>query len=660
MNKLDVLQRYFGYRSFRTGQEQIVDCLLQGRDVLCVMPTGAGKSICYQVPALMSDGVAFVISPLISLMKDQVGALVQNGIKAAYLNSSLSVTQQNRVLSGIACNAYRIVYVAPERLESESFAHLCSKLPISLIAIDEAHCVSQWGQDFRPSYLQIRDFVRSLPIRPPLAAFTATATAKVKKDIEGLLELKEPYCVTTGFDRPNLFFSVRIPQDKDAELLSLLANRKEHHGIIYCATRKNVESVCGFLCDNGFEATYYHAGLSAEDRKRNQEDFLFDRKTVMVATNAFGMGIDKSNVSYVIHYNMPKNIENYYQEAGRAGRDGSRAECILLYSKRDAGINRYLINHSSPNDAIDPGTFEEIRKQDILRLEKMETYCTSGNCLRRYILKYFGEGGIRDCGYCGNCRKDFELLNITLPAQMLLSCVARTGGRLPLSAVSDVLCGKVSDIVKREKLQSQTTFGLLKDSTPEIVESILHFLLAEGYLGSKEKDLILFLTEKSSEILRERKPIFMPHQSKERSGIEQKQEHIADRALFKALKETRKRLATYRHIPPYLIFSDAVLSDMCQKRPHTMEELLAVSGVGTIKAEQYGAAFLRTIEEYLESESMDSAQKEFASIRAWTREEDDRLTEEFYSEYTLLQMARNHVRSTNEIKKRLKELQLLR
>lgn len=658
MTKQEILRKFYGYDSFRPGQEQIVDEILAGRDILCVMPTGAGKSVCYQVPALLKPGVAIVISPLISLMKDQVGALVQSGVRAAYLNSSLSASQQSRVFAELARGTYRILYVAPERLSLEGFRNLCAGLQISLIAVDEAHCVSQWGQDFRPSYLQIADFVRALPVRPPVSAFTATATDRVKRDIEELLELRAPFRVTTGFDRPNLFFSVRSPEDKDAELLSLLSDRKEQHGIIYCATRKNVEEVCGFLCENGFAATLYHAGLPSEERRQNQDDFLYDRKTVMVATNAFGMGIDKSNVSYVIHYQMPKNIENYYQEAGRAGRDGSPAECILLFAKRDVQINRYLIRNAEPNEALDEAQQEELRKRDLRRLKQMTSYATDGDCLRGAILHYFGEKAPRACGNCGNCCRGRELHNITLPAQMLLSCVARTGQRLPLAIVRDVLLGVQSEEVTRQALETQTTFGLLKQEAPGEVEEILHFLIGEGYLASSGETEILTLTERSAEILRQRKPISMFRQKARPGKRAAKSE--PEEGLLRALKETRSRIASRRHIPPYVVFTDATLADLCRKRPRTAEELLTVSGVGLVKLEQYGSAFLQTIAAYEAGESEESVLPFSRRSRSWTPEEDEKLLEAFYEEQSILQMARTLARSTSEVAKRLREKHFIR
>lgn len=391
MNKYDLLKEYFGHSSFRAGQEDIVDCLLSGGDAIGIMPTGAGKSVCYQIPALIFPGIALVISPLISLMKDQVSALIQSGIPAAYINSSLSYAQNIKALQNAANGKYKIIYVAPERLSTPEFLNFCSKVEISMVAVDEAHCVSQWGQDFRPGYLKIPEFIDTLPCRPVVCAFTATATKEVREDIVKLIKLKEPFVMTTGFDRPNLFFSVIKPHNKNLRLIELIKERTDKSGIVYCATRKKVEDVCELLNESGFSATRYHAGLSEEERKINQEDFVFDRKTIMVATNAFGMGIDKSNVSFVIHYNMPKNIEAYYQEAGRAGRDGSEADCILLYNGQDVRTNQFLIDNSEPNPELTQEEQEIVRKRDMERLKYMTFYCTTSECLRSFILKYFGD-----------------------------------------------------------------------------------------------------------------------------------------------------------------------------------------------------------------------------------------------------------------------------
>ena len=403
MNKLETLRHFFGHEAFRPGQETMVDALLSGRDVVAVMPTGAGKSMCYQLPALMRPGIALVVSPLISLMKDQVAALKSAGVPAAYLNSSLTPRQLDLATERAREGMYKIIYVAPERLETASFRAFARSAPISLIAVDEAHCVSQWGQDFRPNYLKIADFVDCLPHRPPVGAFTATATARVREDIVRLLRLERPVEVSTGFDRPNLYFEVLHPKSRDAALVEILRSRRHQSGIVYCATRKAVESVWERLQDEGFPVGRYHAGMGEEARRQNQEDFQYDRVQVMVATNAFGMGIDKSNVNYVIHYNMPRSMEAYYQEAGRAGRDGTDAAGVLLYSGADIFTAKYMIEHSEPNPELTQDEQEQVRRQDLQRLETMIQYCTGSQCLRQYILHYFGENAPEKCDGCSHC-----------------------------------------------------------------------------------------------------------------------------------------------------------------------------------------------------------------------------------------------------------------
>lgn len=427
MDKFEVLRKYFGYSTFRKGQEEMVDCLLSGRDALGIMPTGAGKSICYQVPALLMQGITIVVSPLISLMKDQVNSLIQQGVKAAYINSSLNDLQYNKALQRAEMGCYKIIYVAPERLKSSRFINFSRCADISMIAVDEAHCVSQWGQDFRPSYLNINQFVSLLPKRPIIGAFTATATDEVRKDILKILCLNSPKVVTTGFDRPNLFFSVIRPNKKNEQLLQIVKERVGKSGIIYCSTRKKVESVCDFLIKNGFSATRYHAGLSDAERIKNQDDFVYDRKMIMVATNAFGMGIDKSNVSYVIHYNMPKNIENYYQEAGRAGRDGQEADCILLFGLMDVQTCRYFIENTEENPNLTPEENELFKQKELERLKHMIFYCRTSGCLRKYMLNYFGDKTGDDCGKCSNCLTEFETVDVTVEVQKILSCIIRTG-----------------------------------------------------------------------------------------------------------------------------------------------------------------------------------------------------------------------------------------
>lgn len=409
MDKYKILYTYFGYQTFREGQEKIVDAVLMGKDALAIMPTGAGKSLCFQVPAMVMEGITLVISPLVSLMKDQVTALVASGVPAAFLNSSLTERQYMKALDFAAKGKYKIIYVAPERLLTKRFQSFIQKVHITMVAVDEAHCVSQWGQDFRPSYLDITEFVDGLKERPIISAFTATATAKVKKDIVRLLRLSEPVQVVTGFDRKNLYYEVRKKQSKKKELLDIVKRHRNESGIVYCTTRKKVEEVCELLNEEGFRATRYHAGLDTQERKENQERFIFDKANIMVATNAFGMGIDKSDVRFVVHFNMPKDIESYYQEAGRAGRDGEVAQCILLYSSRDVATNKFLIENSRQNSTADLD--EKIRGQmlaeDLRRLEQMSFYCQTTECLRTYVLRYFGEPREEGCGNCGNCFAKF-------------------------------------------------------------------------------------------------------------------------------------------------------------------------------------------------------------------------------------------------------------
>ena len=474
MNPSSILKTYFGYDSFRSGQEDIIQSILEGRDALAVMPTGAGKSICYQVPALLLPGITLVISPLISLMQDQVKSLNEAGIHAAFINSSLTEVQISKALHMAAGGTYKIIYVAPERLESAGFLDFAQGASISMITVDEAHCISQWGQDFRPSYLKIAEFVSALPRRPVLAAFTATATAQVQEDIVRQLELGEPVRVVTGFDRPNLFFDVRRPRKKLPELLSLLAERRGRSGIVYCATRSNVERVWAELNRQGFSAARYHAGLDEEERRESQEDFQYDRRQIMVATNAFGMGIDKSNVSFVIHYNMPKNLESYYQEAGRAGRDGEAADCVLLYGAGDVATARILLSH---------GTGGEPEARELERLNAMVDYCKTNECLRNRILDYFGQTHPARCGGCGNCQGMFSQADVTVQAQMILSCIKRVRDRLGYyvgaALIVQVLRGGRSQRIRELGLDQLSTYGLMREEPRERVRAWLDCLEAE-------------------------------------------------------------------------------------------------------------------------------------------------------------------------------------
>ena len=602
--KLSVLKEYFGHDSFREGQDRITDSLLGGRDVLGIMPTGAGKSICYQVPALMFDGITIVVSPLISLMKDQVSALLQSGVAAAYINSSLTHAQYLKVLQNTESGKYKIIYVAPERLCAPAFLGICRNLNISMVAVDEAHCVSQWGQDFRPSYLKIPDFIDALNSRPVVGAFPATATGAVRDDIKTLLRLVSPLVVTTGFDRPNLFFSVMQPKNKSIELMKLIKERKNESGIVYCSTRKAVEEVCELLQENGFAATRYHAGLDENERRRNQDDFVYDRATIMVATNAFGMGIDKSNVSFVIHYNMPKNMESYYQEAGRAGRDGRSADCILLYSAKDVRTNQFLINNSEPNPDLTEDEQEEVRRRDRERLKQMTFYCTTHKCLRKFILEYFGDKGPERCEKCSNCLSNHENTDITVDAQKIMSCVARTGQRYGKKVICDVLRGSKNERLISAGLSRQSTYGIMADCGEKRLRDIIDHLCENGYMTAQGDEYpILKLAPKSRGVLTGQETLRMMleiPQKKKAAAAKDAPLQPADEKLLAALKDLRKSLAMRQSIPAYVVFTDATLIDMCRLKPKTQEEFIEVSGVGQAKSQRYGEVFLAVIAEFSE------------------------------------------------------------
>ena len=605
MEKTEVLRQYFGYASFRKGQEALIDSILEGRDTLGIMPTGAGKSLCFQVPALMLEGVTLVISPLISLMKDQVSALCQAGIRAAYLNSSLTYPQYRKALANACAGVYKIIYVAPERLLTEEFLAFSHRVRIALVTVDEAHCISQWGQDFRPSYRKITEFVARLPRRPVLSAFTATATAEVQADILTQLELRDPVKVVTGFDRPNLYFAVQQPKRKQPVLTALVEARRDWSGIVYCATRSGVEKICDLLCQRGIPATRYHAGLSEEERQRNQDDFQFDRKTVMVATNAFGMGIDKSNVSFVIHYNMPKSLEAYYQEAGRAGRDGEAAECILLYGPGDVATAQFFLQQAGENEDLSPEERAEVQARDARRLEAMVNYCKTTHCLRGHLLDYFGQAHDPTCGNCGNCRSQFVQVDITRQAQMILSCVKRVQGKLGYyvgaDLLSKVLRGSRSQRVLTLGLDGLTTYGLLRDTSEALTRRYLEALEEAGYLVTEPAHKTLRPTPQAGEVLFRGSKVFLTQRAApavfrpREEGLERSGQQPEDQELMAALKATRLQLARQEEVPLYVIFSNATLADMARRRPQTMEEFLSVSGVGEVKARKYGAAFLAVL-----------------------------------------------------------------
>ncbi|MCD8189521.1 MAG: DNA helicase RecQ [Clostridiales bacterium] len=599
---LALLREYFGHDSFRPSQEEAIDCLLSGRDLLAVMPTGAGKSICYQIPALMAEGVTLVISPLVSLMKDQVTALVQNGVPAAYFNSLLTAAQQAEALRRGAAGRYKLIYVAPERLNTPAFLRFCQTVPIAMVTVDEAHCVSQWGQDFRPSYLKIAGFIDRLPRRPVVSAFTATATQRVRRDIMELLKLQNPHQIVTSFDRKNLYFEVQKPKEKNAALLELIQKRAGDCGIVYCQTRKAVESVCELLQQHEVPATRYHAGLPKAERLQNQEEFLFDRKPVMVATNAFGMGIDKSNVSYVIHYNMPASLENYYQEAGRAGRDGSAADCILLYSPRDVGTARFLIQQNDPV-AESPEQADALRKRQLHRLGQMEDYCTQAGCLRRFLLAYFGENSPASCGSCSGCLAGWVDVDITKEAQKLLSCVRRVelaGYQPTKDLVFQILRGEKSEALALLKLDQLSTFGILDKDESKRLEAVTRRLIDRGMLQQTGTVCpILTATDRARPLLAGRQTLTLKQKRpKPRKTVRPVSDAGVDTVLFDRLREVRKKLANRAGVPAFVVFSDATLRAMCRELPTSQKAFLAISGVSNAKCQRYAGDFLPVIRQY--------------------------------------------------------------
>lgn len=577
MDKLETLRHYFGHDGFRPGQERMVDALLAGRDCLGVMPTGAGKSLCYQIPALMLSGVALVISPLISLMKDQVAALKSAGVPAAYLNSSLTPRQMDLAIERARMGAYRIIYVAPERLDTAAFRSFARNTKLSLIAVDEAHCVSQWGQDFRPDYRKIADFVDALPQRPPVGAFTATATDRVREDILHLLRLRAPAMSSTGFDRPNLYFEVLKPENRYEALREILRQKRLDSGIVYCATRKNVEEVCMKLQQEGFSAGRYHAGLSDAERRESQEDFQYDRVQIMVATNAFGMGIDKSNVRYVIHYNMPRSMEAYYQEAGRAGRDGEPAECVLLYSKQDIITAKWMIENSDPNPDLTPSEQQAVKRQDYQRMNAMIDYCEENGCLRQYIRTYFGEDAPNRCGGCSSC------------------CGVRYG---------------VAATVKKQRRR---------------------IILPDDNVAMDSDRL---------------------------QPVKLKLPKPGESSLFEQLRACRMQLAKANKVPPYIICDDKTLTDMVRRRPLTVEGLLTVNGMGTVKVSKYGAAFLKVLRGYDTTRTTVTVTQS-GSVEGMTLTEKNELRQAYLSGIPVARMAKNMGRSEADVRAALRQMDLL-
>lgn len=602
MNQLKyrVLKETFGYDSFRPGQEQLIDSILSGRDVLGVMPTGAGKSICYQLPAILLSGVTLVISPLISLMRDQVVALRQYGISAAYINSTLTMQEYHQTMNDAARGRIRLLYAAPERLEHPDFLSLLKSLPLALLCVDEAHCISQWGHDFRPSYLRISEIIASLPRRPVIAAFTATATKRVREDIVSALCLNDPVRVIGSFDRPNLFFEVRRTQDKLTALTAFLRTQEGKSGIIYCSTRKNVQTVTDELCQRGFSAVRYHAGLPSEERQQAQNAFSCDEIPIIVATNAFGMGINKSNVSFVVHYNMPRDMESYYQEAGRAGRDGSPAHCLLLYQPSDVSTHKFLIDQPPENEDIDPQLLGRLRAKNHERLEQMVSYCYTADCLRGYILRYFGESALDFCHNCGSCAAGSELKDITIEAQKILSCVYRMQQNYGESLVISVLRGSKAQRISELGFDRLSTYGIMKEYSAQQLTAMTAYLKSQGYLAATTGEYpVLRLTAKSREILFEKQHISMRVRKSEPEIVRFREAaQSSDPGLFRCLQALRAQIARRKSVPAFVIFSNATLEDMCRRRPHSLEEMCAVSGVGSTKLDAYGQRFLDEILKY--------------------------------------------------------------
>jgi len=598
----EALKAVFGYDSFRPGQESVINAVLEGRDILAVMPTGAGKSLCYQVPAMLLSGITLVISPLISLMQDQVNTLNEAGVDAAFINSSLSEKVINETFKNAVNGYYKILYVAPERLMSEGFISLAKSIEISMITVDEAHCISQWGQDFRPSYMDIAEFINILGKRPIISAFTATATQNVREDIICSLGLSDPYFLVTGFDRENLFFQVDKPQNKDRFILDYIERHRGESGIIYCATRKNVESLYTLLRKQNISVAKYHAGMSNEERKQMQDDFVFDYTSIVIATNAFGMGIDKSNVRFVIHYNMPSSMENYYQEAGRAGRDGLNSECILLFSPKDIIISRFLLEHKDFSD-IDPIDAMTIRERDIKRLQIMEGYCYTTECLRNYILKYFGEDPKKPCDDCGNCLHQFETLDMTDEAKKIINCIYESRGRYGKNIIMDPVLGAKTARLAEIGANEYKSYGVLESSNKNLLRRLIEELLLEGYittgeyqvlklgdisrLKNTETKVMVKITDEDKMAKRKEKP------KKNKKGMDSL--NSTGFKLFDKLKELRLEIARAEKIPPYIVFNDKTLIDMCAKMPTTKSDMLNVSGVGENKYGKYGERFIEVI-----------------------------------------------------------------
>ncbi|RLQ90327.1 DNA helicase RecQ [Planomicrobium sp. Y74] len=576
----ELLQTYFGYETFRTGQEQAISQVFEGANSICVMPTGGGKSMCYQIPAMVMEGTTIVVSPLISLMKDQVDALLAAGIPAAYINSSMDFDEVRETLYDVQRGAVKLLYIAPERLDSEMFLNELQGVHVPLIAVDEAHCISQWGHDFRPSYRLISRMMELFPNNPTVLALTATATPQVREDICRILNIEERHTIMTGFERANLTFSVIRGQDRERFLKEYVQKNDKEAGIIYAATRKTVDSVYEMLLKKGIKAAKYHAGMPDDQRRAGQEQFLNDEVTVMVATNAFGMGIDKSNIRYVVHYQLPKNMESYYQEAGRAGRDGLPSECMVLYASQDVQTQRFLIDQAQDPSRI-PG--------ELVKLQGMVDYCHTENCLQQFIVHYFGDDSAGECGHCGNCVDDRESLDVTKDVQMVLSCVIRMGQKFGKMMTAQVLTGSRNKKILDFGFDKLSTYGILKHHSAKEVSNLIEFMISQELLAVEQGSFpTIYVPDGGRDVLLGKRKVLR------KGAVVTKQ--IADNdPLFEELRKIRKELADQGGVPPFVIFSDKTLQDMCARRPKTPEEFLEVNGVGANKLEKYGEAFLSAI-----------------------------------------------------------------